>query len=163
MFTKPQTRFPTPQPVSKTLSDVEGGDLLLLHVDDWQDLDKFYNHPLAKHKLQWGKPISKNVAYKNFHPIFINDKTETHPQMAFIDQFVVPLNIAQGLYLYGIGGSLKKEQNTSNLELPEGSMLIINNYYWLHGRDQFIAHKNLHRELLRKRGAFSENTSDNDK
>ena len=54
MFTKPQTRFPTPQPVSKTLSDVEGGDLLLLHVDDWQDLDKFYNHPLAKHKLQWG-------------------------------------------------------------------------------------------------------------
>ena len=53
MFTKPQTRFPTPQPVSKTLSDVEGGDLLLLHVDDWQDLDKFYNHPLAKHKLQW--------------------------------------------------------------------------------------------------------------
>ena len=54
MFTKPQTRFPTPQPVSKTLSDVEGGDLLLLHVDDWQDLDKFYNHPLANHKLQWG-------------------------------------------------------------------------------------------------------------
>ena len=54
--------------------------------------------------------------------------------MSFIDQFVVPLNIAQGLYLYGIGESLKKEQNTSNLELPEGSMLIINNY-WLHGRD----------------------------
>ena len=54
MFTKPQTRFPTPQPVSKTLSDVEGGDLLLLHVDDWQYLDKFYNHPLANHKLQWG-------------------------------------------------------------------------------------------------------------
>ena len=83
--------------------------------------------------------------------------------MSFIDQFVVPLNIAQGLYLYGIGGSLKKKQNTSNLELPEGSMLIINNYYWLHGRDQFIDHKNLHRELLRERGAFSENTSDNDK
>ena len=74
--------------------------------------------------------------------------------MSFIDQFVVPLNIAQGLYLYGIGESLKKEQNTSNLELPEGSILIINNYYWLHGRDQFIAHKNLHRELLRKRAAF---------
>ena len=80
MFTKPQTRFPTPQPVSKTLSDVEGGDLLLLHVDDWQDLDKFYNPPLAKHKLQWGKPISKNVAHKNFHPIFINDKTELIPR-----------------------------------------------------------------------------------
>ena len=33
--------------------DVEGGDSLLLHVDDWQDLDKFYDHPLAKEKLQW--------------------------------------------------------------------------------------------------------------
>ena len=51
--------------------------------------------------------------------------------MSFIDQFVVPLNIAQGLYLYGIGESLKKEQNTSNLELPEGSMLIINNYFFM--------------------------------
>jgi protein CsiD len=67
-------------------------------------------------------------------------------------------------YIYtGLESHFNKEQNTSNLELPEGSMLIINNYYWLHGRDQFIAHKNLHRELLRKRGAFSENTSDNDK
>ena len=25
--------------------NVEGGDSLLLHVDDWQDLDKFYQHP----------------------------------------------------------------------------------------------------------------------
>ena len=42
-------------------------------------------------------------------------------------------------------------------------MLIINNYYWLHGRDKFIAKKNLHRELLRQRGVFAENTGDNDK
>ena len=34
--------------------DVEGGDSLLLHVDDWKDLDKFYHHPLAKENLQWG-------------------------------------------------------------------------------------------------------------
>jgi protein CsiD len=134
--------------------DVEGGDSLLLHVDDWQDLDKFYNHPLAKEKLQWGSPSSKNVGYKHFHPIFINENNETHPQMSFIDQFVEPLNIEQGLYLYELGESLENETNTSNVELPEGSMLIINNYCWLHGRDKFIAHKNLHRELLRQRGAF---------
>ena len=132
----------------------KGGESLLLHVDDWQDLEKFYNHPLAKEKLQWGSPTSKNVGYKHFHPIFINENNETHPQMSFIDQFVEPLNIKQGLYLYELGESLENETNTSNVELPEGSMLIINNYCWLHGRDKFFAHKNLHRELLRQRGAF---------
>ncbi|MBT4245339.1 MAG: carbon starvation induced protein CsiD, partial [Gammaproteobacteria bacterium] len=79
------------------------------------------------------------------------------------DQFVEPLNIEQGLYLYEMGESLEKETNTSNIKLPEGSMLIINNYCWLHGRDKFIAKKNLHRELLRQRGVFAENTGDNDK
>ncbi|MDC1065883.1 carbon starvation induced protein CsiD, partial [Candidatus Pseudothioglobus singularis] len=33
-------------------------------------------------------------------------------------------------------------------------MLIINNYFWLHGRDMFFANKDLHRELLRQRGVF---------
>jgi len=138
--------------------DVEGGDSLLLHVDDWQDLDKFYHHPLAKENLQWGSPASKNVGYKTYHPIFLEEQVEGEPRMSFIDQFVEPLNMDQGLYLYEMGESLESEANTSNVKLLEGSMLIINNYIWLHGRDKFIAHKNLHRELLRQRGVFVENT-----
>ena len=138
--------------------DVEGGDSLLLHVDDWQDLDKFYHHPLAKENLQWGSPASKNVGYKTYHPIFLEEQVEGEPRMSFIDQFVEPLNMDQGLYLYEMGESLEGEANTSNIKLLEGSMLIINNYIWLHGRDKFIAHKNLHRELLRQRGVFVENT-----
>ena len=143
--------------------DVEGGDSLLLHVDDWQDLDKFYHHPLAKVNLQWGSPSSKNITYKTSHPIFLEEMSDGKPIMSFIDQFVEPLNIEQGLYLYEMGESLEKETNTSNIKLPEGSMLIINNYYWLHGRDKFIAKKNLHRELLRQRGVFAENIDDNGK
>ena len=143
--------------------DVEGGDSLLLHVDDWKDLDKFYHHPLAKENLQWGSPSSKNITYKTSHPIFLEEMNDGKPIMSFIDQFVEPLNIEQGLYLYEMGESLEKETNTSNIKLPEGSMLIINNYCWLHGRDKFIAKKNLHRELLRQRGVFAENTGDNDK
>ena len=138
--------------------NVEGGDSLLLHVDDWQDLDKFYQHPLAKENLQWGSPASKNVGYKTYHPIFLDEQVEGQPRMSFIDQFVEPLNMDQGLYLYEMGESLESEANTSNVKLLEGSMLIINNYIWLHGRDKFIAHKNLHRELLRQRGVFVENT-----
>ena len=141
--------------------NVEGGDSLLLHIDDWQDLDKFYQHPLAKENLQWGSPASKNVGYKTYHPIFLDEQVEGQPRMSFIDQFVEPLNMDQGLYLYEMGESLESEANTSNVKLLEGSMLIINNYIWLHGRDKFIAHKNLHRELLRQRGVFVENTGYN--
>ena len=138
--------------------NVEGGDSLLLHVDDWQDLDKFYQHPLAKEDLQWGSPASKNVGYKTYHPIFLEEQVEDEPRMSFIDQFVEPLNMDQGLYLYEMGESLENETNTFNVKLLEGSILIINNYIWLHGRNKFIAHKNLHRELLRQRGVFVENT-----
>jgi len=138
--------------------NVEGGDSLLLHVDDWQDLDKFYQHPLAKENLQWSSPASKNVGYKTYHPIFLDEQVEEEPRMSFIDQFVEPLNMDQGLYLYEMGESLETEDNTFNVQLLEGSMLIINNYIWLHGRDKFVAHKNLHRELLRQRGVFVENT-----
>jgi len=138
--------------------NVDGGDSLLLHVDDWQDLDKFYQHPLAKENLQWTSPASKNVGYKTYHPIFLDEQVEGEPRMSFIDQFVEPLNMDQGLYLYEIGESLETEDNTFNVQLLEGSMLIINNYIWLHGRDKFVPHKNLHRELLRQRGVFVENT-----
>jgi len=136
--------------------DVEGGESLLLHLDDWQDLDKFYNSDQAKEVIQWGSPPSKNVGYKTYHPVFIEEENGK-PQMSFIDQFAEPLNIKQGLFLYEIGESLEAETNTFGVELNEGSMLIVNNYCWLHGRDKFTAKKNLHRELLRQRGAFVEN------
>jgi protein CsiD len=67
------------------------------------------------------------------------------------------MNMNEGLYLYELGESLENESNTYHLTLPEGSMIIINNYFWVHGRDKFTANKNLHRELLRQRGVFAEN------
>ena len=137
--------------------DVEGGESLLLHVDDWQDLDKFHNHELAKEDIQWSSPPSKNIGYKVHHPVFLEEQVAGEARMSFIDQFAEPLNIEQGLYLYEMGESFESENNTFGVGLCEGSMLIINNYCWLHGRDKFVAKKNLHRELLRQRGAFIEN------
>ena len=133
--------------------NVEGGGSLLLHLDDWDELEKFHSHPVAKEDIQWGSPSSKNVSYKTTHPIFIEEEGE-EPIMSFIDQFAEPANMNQGLYLYELGESLEKDSNTYNIKLSEGSMLIINNYFWLHGRDKFFANKDLHRELLRQRGVF---------
>ena len=133
--------------------NVEGGGSLLLHLDDWDELEKFHSHPVAKEDIQWGSPSSKNISYKTTHPIFIEEEGE-EPIMSFIDQFAEPANMNQGLYLYELGESLEKDSNTYNIKLSEGTMLIINNYFWLHGRDMFFANKDLHRELLRQRGVF---------
>jgi protein CsiD len=137
--------------------NMEGGDSLLLHIDEWQDLDKFYNNPLAKEDIQWTSPASKNVGYKIHHPVFFEEDEQGKPKMLFIDQFSEPLNMRQGQYLYEMGESLEAEKNTFNVRVPVGSMLVINNHVWLHGRDKFISNKGLYRELLRQRGAYSEN------
>ena len=39
--------------------------------------------------------------------------------------------------------------------MPVGSFLLINNHFWLHGRDHFTAHPGLRRELMRQRGYFT--------
>jgi len=133
---------------------MQGGDSLLLHIDDWQDLDHFYQHEIAKQSIPWGSPKSKKVDTKVDHAVFFEDD-DGKPQMSFIDQFAEPQNRAQGLYLYELGKSLEQETNTSAVELPVGTMVVINNHRWLHGRDTFNAHPKLKRELLRQRGHFT--------
>lgn len=75
--------------------------------------------------------------------------------MSFIDQFAEPQNRAQGLYLYEMGESLEADTNCFNVRVDVGSMLVVQNKIWLHGRDKFVAHEGLRRELLRQRGHFT--------
>lgn len=135
---------------------MEGGESLLLHLDDWQALDRFYQHPLAKQPIRWGSPPSKNVGYKIEHPVFFEEDQNGQPHMLYIDQFAEPENMQQGLYLYEMGESIEGEQNCFAVRLPVGAMLVIQNHCWLHGRDRFVAHPELSRELLRQRGHFSQ-------
>ena len=135
--------------------NMEMGDSLLLHVDDWQDLDKFYNHPMAKQDIRWSAPPSKNIGYSMEHPIFFEEDKNGKPHMLFIDQFAQPENMQQGLYLYEMGESLESDKNCSNIRVNVGSMLVVQNHCWLHGRDKFVAHPGLKRELLRQRGHFT--------
>tara|TARA_B110000483_G_scaffold77522_2_gene96559 strand:- start:38813 stop:39769 length:957 start_codon:yes stop_codon:yes gene_type:complete len=134
--------------------NIEGGESLILHTDDWQDLDKFYDHPLAKQDIQWGAPPSKNIDYKVHHPVFFDADNTGRPCVQFINQFAEPQNRAQGLYLHEISQSLENEKNCLTVPLPVGSILVIHNHVWLHGRESFVPHQGLRRELLRQRGSF---------
>ena len=136
--------------------NMKGGETLLLHIDDWQDLDEFYQHDLAKQTVQWGSPKSKNVLTKVNHPLFFEEDDNGKPHMLYIDQFAEPQNMEQGLYLYEMGKSLEQETNCSAITLSIGSMVVIHNHRWLHGRDKFHSHPKLQRELLRQRGHFTE-------
>ncbi len=135
--------------------NMQMGDSLLLHVDDWQDLDKFYNHPMAKQNIVWGAPPSKNVGYTIEHPVFFEEDKNGKPHMLFIDQFAQPQNMQQGLYLHQMSESLETDSNCINVRVNTGSMLVVQNHCWLHGRDKFVAHQDLKRELLRQRGHFT--------
>ena len=36
--------------------NARGGESILLHLDDWKELDKYANHPLGNHKFPSSSP-----------------------------------------------------------------------------------------------------------
>ena len=133
--------------------NVEGGESVLLHLDDWEHLKELSNDPVGKQDFIWGSPKSKNIDYKVEHPVFSKDK-EGKDQISYIDQFPEPKNMEQGLFLQKLSDALEGSKNKIETKLPVGSCIVANNYFWLHGRKPFKENKNLSRELLRIRGAF---------
>lgn len=131
----------------------DGGDSLLLHLDDWDGLGDFAAHPLARRAMRFAAPPSKNVAATVSHPIFGED-AQGRKTMSFIDQFVQPRSVEEGLYLQALSNSLENCDKTTAVAVPPGWTLVCNNHFWLHGRDRFRPHPHLHRELMRQRGAF---------
>ena len=136
--------------------NVEGGETAILHLDDWEHCDELFNDPIGKENFLWGSPKSKNIDYKVEHPIFSEDENGK-PQISYIDQFPEPKNMEQGNYLQKLSDTLEESKNKITTKLPVGSILVANNYFWLHGRKPFVENKKLSRELLRIRGSFFTN------
>ena len=42
--------------------NMTGGNSLLLHLDDWEYLDQYFTHPLARRAMRFAAPPSKNVS-----------------------------------------------------------------------------------------------------
>ena len=134
--------------------NAEGGESVMLHLDDWEHCKEFSNNPVGKQNFVWSSPKSKNVEYKVEHPVFSED-SEGRAQISYIDQFPEPQNMEQGNFLQRLSDALEESNNKIVLPLPTGSAIVANNYFWLHGRKSFKENKNLSRELLRIRGHFN--------
>ena len=136
--------------------NVEGGETTLLHLDDWEHCEDFSKDPVGRQNFIWASPKSKNVDYKVEHPVFTEDE-KGRPQISYIDQFPEPNNMDQGNFLQKLSDALEESNNKVITKLPVGSIIVANNYFWLHGRKAFKQNKNLSRELLRIRGSFFTN------
>ena len=134
--------------------NVEGGESVMLHLDDWEHCKEFSNDPIGKQNFVWGSPKSKNVDYKIEHSVFSKD-SEGRSQISYIDQFPEPQNMEQGNFLQKLSDALEESKNKIVLPLSAGSVIVANNFFWLHGRRSFKENKNLSRELLRIRGHFN--------
>ncbi|WP_445401643.1 glutarate dioxygenase GlaH [Zobellella sp. An-6] len=134
--------------------NMEGGNSLLLHLDDWEHLERFYADPMARRVMRWAAPPSKNTTKDVYHAVFDTDRSG-QPIMAYIDQFVQPKNYEEGVWLADLSEALETSARKLSVPVPTGSFLLINNHFWLHGRDKFIAHDGLRRELMRQRGYFT--------
>ena len=133
--------------------NVEGGETVMLHLDDWEHCEDLFNDSVGKQNFVWGSPKSKNIDYKVEHPVFSADN-EGRPTISYIDQFPEPQNMEQGNFLQRLSDGLEESKNKIITKLPVGYSVIANNYFWLHGRKPFKENKELSRELLRIRGSF---------
>ncbi|TYR81369.1 carbon starvation induced protein CsiD [Priestia megaterium] len=134
-------------------ANAAGGESRLLHLDDWEDLDKFSKHPLAACRIEYKAPSSKNVSQTVYNQTFYEQNGK--PCICFIDQFAYPATLEQAVYLKEMSDSMENSDATVALPLPVGDLVMINNRFWLHGRAAFEKNPNLHRELLRQRGYFA--------
>ena len=133
--------------------NVQGGESVVLHLDDWEHCEELSNDPVGKQNFIWSSPKSKNVDYRVEHPVFSKD-SKGRAQISYIDQFPEPQNMEQGNFLQKLSDALEESKNKIILPLFTGSAIVANNYFWLHGRKPFKENKNLSRELLRIRGHF---------
>jgi protein CsiD len=130
-----------------------GGESRFLHIDDWEERDRFAAHPLGRASFAYKAPGSKNVDEHIERPVFFDSKFGL--SISFIDQFVQPRSMEEALYLHDLSNSMERSPGTREVPLPVGDLVVLNNYFWLHGRAAFEKNPLLNRELMRQRGMFA--------
>jgi glutarate dioxygenase len=119
-----------------------------MHLDDWEDFDRFANDPLGARPIVYKASASKNVGEKVSRPTFFDN--EYGRVISFIDQFACPQTIEEAVYLRDMSQSMEESPATFELPLPVGDLIVLNNHFWVHGRAAFKKHSDLHRELMRQ-------------
>jgi glutarate dioxygenase len=140
-----------------------GGRSLLLHLDDWPEAARFAAGPLGRtafrfqlppasdpRQQQWGNHAKSQVHER---PIFFDRSGGLG--IRFVDQFVHPRDLAEALFVRDLCASMHAARATERVTIPVGSILLLDNTVWLHGREPFQEHPDLYREIVRMRGSLA--------
>ncbi|MFS8975913.1 glutarate dioxygenase GlaH [Cupriavidus necator] len=130
-----------------------GGESRFLHLDDWEELNQFVSHRLGTQPFLYKAPGSKNVSDQVERPVFFQN--EFGLSLSFIDQFVQPRNREEAAFLNALSTSMEASSGTKEVSLPVGDLVVLNNYFYVHGRAPFEKNEALFRELMRQRGMFA--------
>ena len=82
-----------------------GGESRLLHIDDWEERDRFRQHPFAHRPFRYKAPGSKNVDEDVERPVLFESAFGL--SISFIDQFVQPRSRAEATYLHDPSASME--------------------------------------------------------
>ncbi|WP_260463890.1 carbon starvation induced protein CsiD [Burkholderia sp. Bp8963] len=66
-----------------------------------------------------------------------------------------PANREEAAFLRSLSQSMETSAGTKEVSLPVGGLVVLNNYFYLHGRAPFQPNESLFRELMRQRGSFA--------
>lgn len=133
-------------------ANATGGESRFLHIDDWDERSRFLDHLLGRHPFRYKAPGSKNVDEDVERPVFFDSPFGL--AVSFIDQFVQPRSREEAVYLHDLSASMEASLGTREVPLALSELVVLNNYFWLHGRAPFQKNPELQRELMRQRGTF---------
>jgi protein CsiD len=128
------------------------GNSKLLHIDDWKEQKVFSENPIGREKVKRQGAKSKNVDTPQYRPTFFEHNGSTC--ICFAEQNIKPKNMEQAIYFKNLFNSLEHSEACVSLHLPIGELVMLNNLFWLHGREPFKKNEKLKRILLRQRGRF---------
>lgn len=138
-----------------------GGQSRLLHINDWKEFSYFYTHKMNKKFKFFASPETKasnsrysNNTDKNNVLASLLSLEKERKSIRFVDRFIHPQTLEEAEYIYQMQQSLENSTNILELDIPVGSILLINNHRWLHGRMQFEPDTRLSRTLMRQRGCL---------
>lgn len=142
---------------------VAGGRTRLLHIADWEEYEQFYKMMDKKVFRFFSTPSSSKSSSRyqcgnedSIYAMFLETK-DKEKSIRFVDRFVYPHNIEEAEQIYQIQHSLESSNHILEIDIPIGSILLINNRFWLHGRMKFQKNSALSRTLMRQRGSFHAN------
>ncbi|MGX4667942.1 glutarate dioxygenase GlaH [Cerasibacillus sp. JNUCC 74] len=128
------------------------GNSKLLHIDDWEEQKKYSKNPIGQEKVKRQGAKSKNVEAPQYRPTFFEHNGSMG--ICFAEQNIKPENMEQAMYFKELFHSIEQSNACVSLHLPIGELVMLNNLFWLHGREPFKKDEELYRVLLRQRGFF---------